>query len=148
MSSYFDDLNRELQTLFAEFPGEFTAQTPKAGRFGAFLGAYRELEQRVVREVSLCTGDREFPENLRESIQGIVATRRVFMPETQEVHERNLEYLLSTKLSRLFDSLHSAFHIVASRRVETRFGLLSDDPSGTVKRRDAYDADDSKVSRR
>ena len=39
--------------------------------------------------------------------------------------------------SQLIASLHSAFHEVASRRIDTRFGLLSDDPEGILKRRDA-----------
>lgn len=40
----------------------------------------------------------------------------------------------------MIDSLHSLFHLVASRKIKTRFGLLSDDPRGNVERRDAHDA--------
>ncbi len=130
MSSYFDDLNRELRELFEQNTRE-----------GSLLEAYKELESRVVKTVSLATGDIEFPDDLREKLQGILAVKRVFRPETNDLNMDAVEYLLTMKLSGLFETLHSAFHEVASRRVQTRFGLLSDDPSGIVRRRDAHDAD-------
>jgi len=139
MSSYFDDLNREVTELCKQQIGRDDNRELTIG--SKFWVDYRAIEERVTKTVSLATGDREFPDDLRGRIQGIIATKRVFRPETADVNEDAAAYLIGMKLSELFESLHSAFHIVAGRRVQTRFGLLSDDPSGIVSRRDAHDAD-------
>mgnify|MGYP001605286391 CR=1 FL=1 len=65
MSSYFDSLNAELRQLFEQ------GKVPPL----FWSSHYEPLEDRVVRTCSLVTGDREFPDDLREKIQG--ESRRV-----------------------------------------------------------------------
>lgn len=140
MSSYFDDLNRELHTLFKKQTGLDDFRDPVASV--KFFIDYRMLEEQVIKTVSFCTGDREFPDDLRERIQGIIAVKCVFGGDGRG-NKKNLDMLMAMRTSELFAQLHSAFHEVASRRVETRFGLLDDNPESIVKRRDFHDAEDS-----
>lgn len=137
MSSYFDDLNRELHELFKRHPKASLNDPSPVSRLAKFFEDYCAIESRVTKTVSLVTGDREFPDDLREKIQGIVAVHSVY--PTKLFNPKAAAFLLDTKSSEVFSRLHSAFHEVASRRVPTRFGLLSDDPEGILKRRDNYD---------
>ncbi|TAL42439.1 MAG: hypothetical protein EPN91_08650 [Salinibacterium sp.] len=139
MSSYFDELNRELRELCEKQIGRDDNRELTIG--SRFWVDYRTIEERVVKTVSLATGDREFPADLREKLMKIIATKRVFRPETNDVNEDAATYIVAMKLSELFEALHSAFHEVASRRAQTRFGMLSDNPEGIVSRRDAHDTD-------
>lgn len=131
MSIYFDRINRDLGEMFREYRGTYSQQV---------LDQFLVLETHVTNEVSLVTGDREFPDDLRERIQGIIAVYAVFPMRTGwPVNYKAASAVLATKSSDLFARLHSAFHDVASRRVMTRFGLLNDDPTDILKRRDAHD---------
>lgn len=97
-----------------------------------FLDALRILEEKVIETVSLCTGDREFPDGLREKIMTIVALERSdYAPAGKRA--------LVLRDSPMISSLHSAFHELAVIRIETRFGILSDDPADNVFRRDNHD---------
>lgn len=138
MSSYFDELSTELNSLFKKYTGLDDFREPVASV--KFFIDYRMLEEQVIKTVSLCTGDREFPDDLREKIQGIIAVKRVFGVDNNP-NEKNLDMLLAVKNSELLSSLHSAFHEVASKRIATRFGLLSDNPDGILKRRDFHDVE-------
>ena len=85
-------------------------------------------ESEAIKTVSLATGDREFPDDLRQKIQGLIARWRLQFI-TGELQKESVEWLQAVSYSRLLQELHSAFHEVASRRVKTRFGMLSDSPS-------------------
>lgn len=126
MSSYFDVAQRAVRD---------------AGRFceseAAFAELLRQAEDRVIRQVSLVTGDREFPDDLRERIQGIIAVnaaRPARLPPTQ-AGERSI----ALRTSFLLQELHLAFHDVAARKVRTRFGRWTDDPESDLHDRDAFD---------
>lgn len=129
MSSYFDEFDAALRGIFHEH-GEDPERVAEE---------YKELEAAMITTIALATGDREFPAPLRERIQGIIATRRVFGP-AGEVHQRALSSLLAMQMSFLSSDLHSAFHDVATSNTETRFGRLSDNPAGIVSRRDSHDS--------
>lgn len=128
MSSYFDEFDAAVRGIFHEH-GEDPERIAEE---------YQELEAAMISTVSLATGDREFPEPLRERIQGIIATKRVFGPA--EVNQHELLALLAMHKSFLSSDLHSAFHDVARSNTETRFGMLSDNPAGIVSRRDSHDS--------
>lgn len=121
MTTYFDNLTREI-------------------RVSNNLDTTIALENDLAAKVSLVTGDREFPDDLREKIQGVIAVRRIERPETNDRNEREVEWFNTLKQSRLVEDLHACFHIVAEGRYVTRFGLLTDDPEDILKRRDARDA--------
>lgn len=130
MSSYFDELSskmREQQNLPPE----------------QFLDFARALEDQVVAEVSLVTGDREFPEDLREAIQRVIATQHLYPRDSPLFSKQVEDELLLFRRSNLFESLHDLFHVVARRRIETRFGLLYDSPSGILKLREEHDQEDA-----
>jgi hypothetical protein len=102
-----------------------------------FVEAVVGLERQVIQVVSFVTGDRDFPNDLRELIQKKVAIDAVHaLPEIAPNSEAR-EWLVSMRYSRLFEELHSAFHEVARRRPKHRFeGAFSDDPSGFLRIRD------------
>jgi hypothetical protein len=131
MTAYFDDLARQVRELDASLRDD-----------EAFVREVTALENSVIHVVTLATGDREFPEELRERIQGIIALWKLDW-EDLKLKAKAREWLLNVRESRLFNELHRVFHDVARQKIKTRFGYLSDDPSGIVQRRDAYDQDPS-----
>src|SRR3546814_13072141 len=52
-----------------------------------FVEVVIEIEARVISAVSLTTGDREFPDDLRQQIQGIIAVHAVRSEERREGKE-------------------------------------------------------------
>jgi hypothetical protein len=127
MTAYFDDLRREVHELSRVHPGA-----------DDFLEAVAVIEARVLATVRLVTGDREFPDDLRERILGHAAVLAVdFVPGLPPTRGRDVAR--ACRFSPLLEELHDDFHAVARRRVMTRFGVLSDDPSGILRRRAAVD---------
>jgi len=129
MSSWFDDWDREVQ--------EIEGIESVAG----FMTALVAIEKPRVEAINLVTGDREFPDDLREKIQGHIALWAISgsLPAT----DRAWEYATSTRCSRLSMELHDDFHEVARRGISTRFGRLSDSPSQILALRDEYDEETS-----
>jgi hypothetical protein len=127
MSSYFDALTREV----SDGP-----QEPEA-----FIEHVRAIEGRVYATITQLTGDREFPDDLRERILGLFATQGVYQPGSLPTPAKAIERALGLHYSRLIEDLHEAFHQVAQRRHETRFGRLSDHPAFDLARRDEVDLD-------
>ena len=125
MTAFFDDLAKQVSTI-----GDHD-----------FINQLIQVEQELIRTVSLATGDREFPESHREKIQGIIAVRGIQPVSTLPVNERQKEMAEMMHYSELVTELHSAFHALASERIETRFGMLYDDPFGINILRDAHDAE-------
>jgi hypothetical protein len=128
MTAYFDDLRRKVADLVA------STSTDKV-----LVERVVRLEEGVIDTVDLCTGDREFPTSYRERIQGIIAVHRLVPAGCTLPTSHAQDYLLTMKDHRLFDHLHSAFHDLASERIRTRFGVLTDDPADNVMRRDNHD---------
>ena len=127
MTAYFDDLRTEMREIPSGNDEEWIQQ----------LGA---IERRVVQEVQLVTGDREFPDDLREKMLGAIATKAVYdLSDVVKANEDAVDYARCTKTSDLLEALHSLFHRLASRRVQTRFGWLSDSPRAILKAREGYD---------
>ena len=127
MTSYFDDATREVSGLPEDEP--------------TFIAHLILIEQRVAHEASLVTGDREFPTDLREKIQGIVATKAIQPSEGGLINERMRDFALVGRNSELLSDLHRAFHELAIRRVTTRFGLMFDSPTDILKSRDEHDSE-------
>jgi len=125
MTTYFDNLTREI------------AQVHRTEAV--------EIENEVVRTVSLACGDREFPQDMRERIMGAIAQWQMVPPYAKDLDDPKanisaIRYFDCLCSSRLVCELHAMFHEVAARRVNTRFGWLSDDPQDIVRTRDAFDA--------
>jgi hypothetical protein len=131
MSSYFDYLNGAIDGLSKAHDDDAT-----------FLECIGQIEFQVIETVTLVTGDLEFPDDLRERMQGLIATEAVCTtPGGLAPCANAIDDALTFRRSMLIDELHSAFHILASRNIETRFGRLSDNPRDIVTRRDAHDAE-------
>jgi len=127
MTAYFDDLRRELGAIQAADPQDWLRQVA-------------DIEWRVAREVQRVTGDREFPDDLRERMLSAIATRAVFdVGPALPASRHAIDYACATKASDLLETLHSLFHRLAGRRVRTRFGLLSDSPRAILAARKSYD---------
>jgi len=120
MTTFFDDLTREIQV-------------------SNNLDTTVALENSLVGVVSYAVGDREFPDDLRQKILDVIATRRIDRPETKDRNEKMVEWFNAIKQSKLVEDLHGCFHVVAEGRHETRFGILTDNPLDILKRRDAHD---------
>ncbi len=126
MSSYFDEKVSVIRQVENTSDGEF-------------LKRVREIELIITREVSLCTGMRFFPDDLREKIQTCIVKYQARTGSRGESHT------LIQRRSVLIDELHSLFHEVATRRIDTPFGLLTDNPKGNTMRRDAWAIETFKV---
>jgi hypothetical protein len=103
-----------------------------------FLKCVKNIEGKVIETVSLVTGDREFPEEWREKIQGIIAKRAVRgtggVPNPKEE-----EWVRVTRTSQLLMDLHSAFHRVAQEGFTVRFGRITDNPQVFLAVREDHD---------
>lgn len=135
MSSYFDTIMSEFRDI-SFLPEE------------EFLARATEIETRVIREVSLTTGDKEFPADLREKIQTCIAVNaydydKYATPQPRQrripINESAKNWLLTMRYSRMCEALHSLFHELAGRRIHHRFGgLFFDNPAAFLKQRDDY----------
>ncbi len=104
--------------------------------------SYEDLvasEEQVYKDVVYITGDREFPDDLREEILSAMAVHFVYqvgdlpVPEGSEYVARHMGY------STGIEQVHELFHKLASRRVKTRFGMLCDSPTQMRVLRDEHD---------
>lgn len=127
MTSYFDNAAQDAREVFH---GEQSEE--------AQLGSLRLIEADVIRDVSLVAGDREFPDDFRERIMATIAQRQVESIAGIE-NPAALDDALMIHGSPLIGELHQLFHALASRRVQTRFGVLTDKPEDILKRRSEYD---------
>ena len=132
MTAYWDDLRREVQDA-SQLSDDNFVETVIA------------IETHVIRTVSLTTGDREFPDDLRQQIQGVIAVhaidpgRHLFeRPSTELANARARAWLLTMRSSILLEELHRAFHRVGERRAVNRYdGYFTDDPSSFIRAREA-----------
>jgi hypothetical protein len=128
MSSYFDGMARAVREAGDHEPSD-----------EEFLASVVAIEHQMFREITYVTGDREFPDDLREKMLGAFAVESVYQPGRLPMPEKAREYVLMMRCSRVLDSLHELFHDLARRRIETRFGWLSDSPTGIAVLRDDHD---------
>ncbi len=134
MSSYFDKADREIRDL---------SDGTKTNEHDTFIEAVAAIEEKIIAEVSLVTGDREFPDDLREKMQGLIAVHAVCTRSGIAPRPETLEYVASVGSSRLIDMLHESFHDLARRGLQTRFGRLGDSPSQILVLRDEHDEEAS-----
>ena len=128
MTSYFADHSSQV----SEAAG--TAMDDKA-----FLFFISNIEREVIPEINLVTGDREFPDDLREKIQGIIAMHRTTSVGDVQPRQRAVDMATTVRMCPLISELHRAFHEVGTRRHRTRFGILSDNPTVILAMRDDHD---------
>lgn len=104
------------------------------------------IEGGVIRKVLLVTGDREFPDDLREAILGDIAVhsldRRWMDPPSPlrepEWNPGEVEWLAQTGYSNLIERLIKHFRSLADRRLSHRFGgVFTEDPLAFLEARDA-----------
>lgn len=127
MTGYFDDASRAVRDV------------PRTLSEDAFIAAVAAIEEPIVRDVTLNTGDREFPDDLREKILGIIATQAVYshagLPPTEDARWT----VITMHYSSLIEALHSAFHALARRRLATRWGRWYDSPRANLVARKDHD---------
>jgi len=128
MTSYFDQAQKKVRVASSMHAED------------AFMEVLADIEGRVVQHVNLVTGDREFPDDLREQIQGIIAVYGVSTPEGLPPTAGYKRALL-THRSTLLHELHEAFHDVARRKIATRFGKWGDDPEASLVDRVNWERD-------
>ena len=119
MTAYWDSLQRQI--------GAASERWRDFGEHGEahFLLSVKFAEARAIRAVEAVTALPGFPDDLKDKIARTIA--KAATPEA-------LSYRLVTKSSDLIGDLHSIFHEIATRKIQTPFGVLSDDPEGTLKR--------------
>ena len=126
MSSYFDALVKKVANLDSHDPE-------------AFVSEVAAIENVMIDELYQVTGDREFPDDLRERILNCIVTRRCAplgsVPSPLEIRERVIMFGRSI----LIDEMHELFHEVARSRITTRFGLLGDSPRHILAMRAEYE---------
>ena len=127
MTSYFDEASHNISEC-SHLPDD------------RFLDQVADIENSIIRDVNLVTGDKQFPDDLREKIQTCIAVRAYNY--LGYVNEKAKEWILYVRSSRMIDSLHSLFHEVAGRGITTRFGFrIGDNPDIFLKLRDSAIAD-------
>ena len=124
MTSYWDSLNRQVGAASESWTRPVNGREPSNGE-AMFLLEVAKIEARGQRAVEAVAKLDGFPDDLRTKI-----ARAIERSRTTEA----LSYRLSVRASELLSDLHSIFHDVASRKINTPFGVLSDDPEGTLKR--------------
>jgi len=135
MTAYWDDLKREVR---------------EASQLGNddFVETVIEIESRAIQAVTLVTGDREFPDELRQKVLNVIALNaidygwHIYGKHVREgdalKNERARAWLLTMRYSILIEELHSTFHLVAAQRAPNRYdGFFSDDPTSFLRARDA-----------
>ncbi|MEE8536892.1 MAG: hypothetical protein V3S71_02720 [Acidobacteriota bacterium] len=120
MSSYFDSAQRVARQSYEDLVA---------------------AEEQVFKDVTYVTGDREFPDDLREKILGVMAVEFAWHPSGVPQNERAVEYVKMMSYSRGIESVHSLFHELARRDIWTRFGRLSDSPTQIRHLRDEHDSE-------
>ncbi len=124
MSSYFDDVDREVHDLFS-LDQDMTT----------FWQRYHTIENRLIADALGATRARRFPRELADRISLIVRRRRVFATsKSKDLHERNAADLLEMRMSFLSSDLHSAFHDVARYGQQHKIRWLMDSPAWMAKR--------------
>jgi len=96
----------------------------------------KEIEEIRVHEINLVTGDREFPDEARELIQCLIAVLGISVYRPTPM---SLQSATTGGYSRLARELRAVFAEVATTRIETRFGVLTDNPCEILALRDAHD---------
>ena len=132
MTSYFDEASSAVRDIPRDLPDE------------EYLARVAAIEAPIIEDVSLCTGDREFPDDMRERIQGVIAIWAVHqrVPELKPT-ERAVDWAITMRSSELVEILHSAFHALASRRIKTRVGYWYDSPRANLIARNDHDTEES-----
>lgn len=129
MSYYFEDVAAEI----AEAAARYTSDD-------AFLLHVADLEGDVWQVVSLCVGDREFPDEFRQEALSISAIHTVRpIAAGIEPLADTVAHARAGRWSPMVSKLGDLFARVRKSKIETRFGVLSDDPREIVSRRDAHD---------
>ena len=135
MTAYWDALKREVKQA-SELANDDFVQTVV------------EIESRAMRDVTLTTGDREFPDDLRHKVLNVIALNAIDFGwhihgqhSTSTVGLRNdraRAWLLTMRYSILIEELHAVFHVVATRRAPNRYDtFFTDDPTSFLRARDA-----------
>lgn len=104
MSSYFDALQREVREAADRHEDD-----------AAFLEAVSDIEGRMYADVTAITGDREFPDEMREKMLGVLATVAVYQPTDLPIPERARELVLRCRYSRAVEDMHELHHDLARR---------------------------------
>lgn len=131
MTDYFDQLSSKL------------ASETRVDNETGFINSATSMERmKLVPTVTLLCGDREFPDDLRQRIMAAIAVDGLY-PGTNALDPlpRTVQKAKALRQSILLGTLHNLFHELAERRIETRFGLLTDDPADCLKARDHHDTE-------
>lgn len=131
MSSYFDALSREVAEAFEIEDDDQLVET------------VRNIEARLYRDVTYLTGDREFPDDLREKAMNVLAIQSIYCPGDFPEPQKAMRRILGrVGYSRAVEDMHELFHELARRRLPTRFCVaLSDSPTHMALLRDEHDSE-------
>lgn len=143
MSSYFDNIRRQVSDLSRECP-----HTPEGTE--AFLNGVKAIESTLIRDCELFAGDIETPEDVRSAVITCIALNEVRYDGGDFLGGKLGDTLLPSKgaqhaaMSRsslLESQMHSLWHDIGRMRYQMRYGPVTDNPEWAVKRRDAYAAE-------
>ena len=98
------------------------------------------LEKATFDIVTQLTGDREFPNHVREQALIIMATKSI-SDCPKGIPGGGRRHYEVAKLCQAVSSLHCLWHFLAEDRITTRFGLLTDSPDEDLRARDKHDSD-------
>lgn len=141
MSSYFDELNREVRTL-----SSFTKEDEPA-----FLNSLIKIESHLKDDCLQLANDKETPEEVKQKILDTIKKYEIryaggnFLGDEKGPSD-GANMAVACRKSLLVDEMHSLFHTIASMRIKTRYGLIIDNPASTVRCRNLHDAEEKSNS--
>ena len=133
MSSYFDEFDREVNTL-SSFCGQDTE---------LFIKQLEEAEKRLIADCAAFALDPETPQEIATQISGRIMIHRVNPEDNSEA----TEYARMCRRSKLSAQMHSLWHEIATLRLKTRYtGFVNDNPAFMRRLLNAYENPDSSAT--
>lgn len=119
MSSYFDRLSREVAGLTV--------------RGVDFLREVRAIEQGMLKDIETVLEQPELPDDIRTLIRSTI--EQFAVPENpslvdppKTINDRKMLINESLHVSTLVEHMHDLFHEISARKVNTKHGLIRDNP--------------------
>ena len=106
-----------------------------------FIEKLAVIEEGVVDDIRRICSDREFPDDIRHRIWGVVEDWCI-APITRAAHPGTHKAIAECRMcqtSCMINHLATIFEELAVRRIDTRFGLLTDDPQEIWEAREKHE---------
>ena len=116
LDEYFNALQRRIRDVGEESDFDF-------------LMVLTGAEEQLFHDVVAVIGDREFPDDLRQQMLGVFTTKSLYRPHGLVMPRKAYVQAMQRHHSLAVEEMHLLWRELASRKVETRFGVLDSNPT-------------------